>query len=80
METLPDGFEYVSLSSTLDDDDAAVRVDGQTVRFTLFRGIREFDYTVTAPDTVTATTSYDFMGTLRDSKTKRTTTLVAVLL
>ena len=61
-ETLPDGFEYVS--STLED--AAVRVDGQTVRFTL-QGDSEFDYTVTAPDTVTATTNYDFMGTLRDS-------------
>ena len=61
METLPDGFAYVS--STLED--AAVSVVGQTVKFTLF-GDSEFDYTVTAPDTVTATTNYDFMGSLRD--------------
>ena len=65
-ETLPDGFEYVS--STLED--AAVRVDGTDRQVHPLQGVSEFDYTVTAPDTVTATTNYDFMGTLRDSKTR----------
>ena len=63
-EMLPDGFEYVS--SPLDDEDQVeVSDNGQTVTFTLL-GDTEFTYTVTAPATVTATTPYDFMGTLRD--------------
>ena len=60
-ETLPEGFRYVS--STLDDEE--VRVNGQTVEFTLLASDL-FTYTVTAPDTVTATMVHSFTGTLRD--------------
>ena len=64
-EMLPNGFDYVS--STLDDDAyVSVSEDGQTVKFTLQGPDKEFTYTVTAPDTVTATTTYNFRGMLRD--------------
>ena len=44
VETLPDGFTFVSSSL----DDAQVSSEGQTVRFTLL-GDASFDYTVTVP-------------------------------
>ena len=63
-ETLPEGFDYVS--SNLDDEE--VSVNGQTVRFTLQGADVGFTYTVTAPDTVTATMAHSFTGTLRDDE------------
>ena len=64
-EMLPNGFDYVS--STLDDDAyVSVSEDGRTVKFTLQGADQRFNYTVTAPDTVTATTTYNFRGMLRD--------------
>ena len=65
-ETLPEGFDYVSVSGDLDDDDVAVT--GQMVRFTLLGGDETFSYTVTAPDTVTATMAHSFTGMLRDDE------------
>ena len=44
VETLPDGFTFVSSSL----DEAQVSSEGQTVRFTLL-GDASFDYTVTVP-------------------------------
>ena len=62
-ETLPPDFDYVTSSL----DDAEVSVTGQTVRFTLQGANVGFTYTVTAPDTVTATMVHEFDGMLRDS-------------
>ena len=62
-EILPAGFDYDS--STLDDEE--VDVNGQTVKFTLQGSDLQFEYTVTAPDPLTMTTTYNFTGTLRDS-------------
>ena len=57
METLPDGFSY--LSSSL----SGVEVVGQTATFTLL-GATEFTYTVTASS---IDRSYSFSGVLRNS-------------
>ena len=59
VETLPDGFSYVS--SNLQD--AAVAVEGQTVRFTLI-GDESVTYTVAA---ATVEGSYAFSGILKDA-------------
>ena len=61
-ETLPSGFTYVEGSSSLDD--AQTLVSGQQIRFTLQGEDVTVTYTATAP---TATGSYTFSGTLRDS-------------
>jgi len=61
VETLPEGFAFVSSSYPADQ----TSVDGSTLRFTLIgEGTAEFTYTVTAP---TAEGSYRFEGTLRDA-------------
>lgn len=54
-ETLPEGFVY--LSSSLDD--AAVSVDGQTVRFAIIGDSAAFTYTVRAPSEAA---EYSFAG------------------
>ena len=58
-DTIPEGFEYVSSTSTGASFDSATR----TISFTLVDEAT-FGYTVTAPD---AARSYTFSGTLRDS-------------
>ncbi|MCY4581708.1 MAG: hypothetical protein OXE50_02745 [Chloroflexi bacterium] len=61
VETLPEGFAYVSSSHPADQ----IRVDGGTLRFTLLgEGPAELTYTLTAPPTKG---SYRFDGTLRDA-------------
>ena len=60
-ETLPDGFSYVLLSSTLDTDDTQVRISGQEVTFVLIGGDVSFTYEVTASTTAG---SYSFSGQL----------------
>ena len=52
-ETLPDGFSYVRLSSSLDTDDSQVRIsgDGKEVTFVLIGRNIEFTYKVTASTT-----------------------------
>ena len=68
IETLPDGFTYVSTGGV---DAAAVdaSADGQVVTFTLFDDKTPpdttFEYTVMAPDQ--AGVDHQFMGYLRDS-------------
>ena len=59
-ETLPEGFVY--LSSSLDD--AAVVVDGQTVKFAIIGDSANFTYTVRAPD---AAAEYSFAGIVTSS-------------
>ena len=58
METLPDGFAYVSS----DLPDSQVMESGQEVTFTLI-GEESFTYTVTASSVAG---DYSFSGTLRD--------------
>ena len=58
VETLPDGFSYVS--TTLESEPA---IDGQDVTFALF-GEDSFSYTVRAPDTLGAHT---FDGVVKDN-------------
>ena len=60
-ETLPDGFSYVPLSSSLDTDDSQVRDNGQEVTFVLIGEDVEFTYEVTASTTAG---SYSFSGQL----------------
>ena len=59
VETLPSGFSYEGS----DLSDAAVKVEGQTVAFTLL-GDERFTYTVAAPS---AEGVYAFSGVLRDA-------------
>lgn len=59
-ETLPEGFVY--LSSSLDD--AAVSVDGQTVRFAIIGDEANFTYTVRAP---VAAGEFSFTGFVTSS-------------
>ncbi len=61
VETLPPGFSYVEDSIT--PSDIRVKVDGQTVRFTLQGSYEAFTYTVTVSDTAD---EYNFTGYLRD--------------
>ena len=58
QETLPEGFTFVATSL----DAATVKVEGQTVTFTLL-GVELVTYTVAAP---TAEGQYDFSGFLFD--------------
>ena len=59
METMPAGFDYVSVSPA----DTRVSQSGQTLTFTFVGGNQTFTYTVTAPDTEG---SYSFSGSLED--------------
>ena len=59
IETIPAGFDYVSVSP----DDTRVNEDGQVVTFTFVGGDQTFTYTLTAPDTEG---SYSFSGSLED--------------
>ena len=61
-ETLPEGFAYKAMSSSLDDNQ--VMVDGQTVQFTLIGGSESITYIVTASS---VEGSHTFSGVLRDS-------------
>ena len=61
IETLPDGFSYVPLSSNLETDDSQVRISGQEVTFVLIGGDESFTYEVTASTTAG---SYSFSGQL----------------
>ena len=61
VETLPDGFSYVS--SSLQDD---AILEGQIITFTL-TGEETFTYTVMAPATSTAEGAHPFAGVLHDS-------------
>ena len=61
VETLPDGFSYVSSSLQ-----SAAMLEGQAVTFTL-AGEEAFTYTVIAPATSTGEGAHPFAGTLRDS-------------
>ena len=60
-ETLPTGFSYMGVDSSLDSSQVT-ELDGNQVRFTLL-GETSFTYTVTASETVG---TYSFSGTLRD--------------
>ena len=60
-ETLPDGFSYVPLSSSLDTDDSQVKISGQEVTFVLIGGDVSFTYRVTTSRTAG---SYNFSGQL----------------
>ena len=60
METLPEGFAY--LSSTLSE--TAVSVDGQTVTFAIIGDSATFTYTVRAPNVAD---EYSFTGTVTSS-------------
>ena len=60
-ETLPGGFTYVPLSSSLDTDDIQVKISGQDVTFVLIGGDVSFTYEVTASTTAR---SYSFSGQL----------------
>ena len=60
-ETLPDGFSYVPLSSSLDTDDSQVRISGQEVIFVLIGGNVSLTYEVTASTTAGP---YSFSGQL----------------
>ena len=64
METLPDGFTYISCHSCTIDD---IRVEqvGNTVKFTFLGDSASFTYTVKAP-TVDTTTIYTFQGVVKD--------------
>ena len=68
VETLPDGFTYVS-SGGVDAAAVSASVDGQVVTFTLFDDKTPpkttFEYTVMAPDQ--PGTGHQFTGYLRDS-------------
>ena len=61
-ETLPGGFSYVPLSSSLDTDDSQVRISGQEVTFVLIGGDVSFTYEVTTSDTEPP--PYTFSGQL----------------
>lgn len=61
VETLPDGFTYVT--STLDP--GSVEIVRNAVKFTLLAGEGDFTYTVTAPSTEG---TYTFSGTLKDEE------------
>ena len=61
-ETLPDGFSYVRLSSSLDTDDSQVRISGQEVTFVLIGREESFTYEVTTSDTEPP--PYTFSGQL----------------
>ena len=61
VETLPDGFRYVS--SSLQSD---AMLEGQAVTFTL-TGEETFTYTVIAPATSTDEGAHPFTGVLHDS-------------
>ena len=61
-ETLPDGFSYVRLSSSLDTDDSQVRISGQEVTFVLIGRDVSFTYEVTTSDTEPP--PYTFSGQL----------------
>jgi hypothetical protein len=50
-ETLPDEFSYVPLSSSLDDDDSQVIINGREVQFVLIGEDVSFTYEVTASPT-----------------------------
>jgi hypothetical protein len=63
VETLPDGFIYVSTDDSTDHDD--VVQNGQMLSFSLV-GEESFYYIVTAPSPSTAR-DYTFRGTLTDS-------------
>ena len=60
-ETLPDGFSYVPLSSSLETDDSQVRISGQEVTFVLIGENESFTYRVTVSRTAR---SYNFSGQL----------------
>jgi hypothetical protein len=60
VETLPDGFTYISCTP----GDVGVEQVGHTIKFT-FLGSASFAYRVSAP-TVAATTTYTFRGTVKD--------------
>ena len=62
VETLPEGFEYVSTS--LSDTAVETSADGRTITFTLI-GDETFTYTVMASD---ANGQYSFSGVLMDSQ------------
>jgi hypothetical protein len=70
VETLPDGFIYVSTDDSTDHDD--VVQNGQMLSFSLV-GEESFYYIVTAPSPSTAR-DYTFRGTLTDSDRRRGTT------
>ena len=61
-ETLPDGFRYVPLSSSLDTDDTQVKDNGQEVTFVLIGRDESFTYEVTTSDTEPP--PYTFSGQL----------------
>ena len=61
-ETLPEGFAYKAMSSSLDDNQ--VMVDGQTVQFTLIGGSGSVTYIVTASS---VEGSHTFSGVLTNS-------------
>ena len=62
IETLPDGFTYVSQ----DGADRAVELDNGDIRFTLQGADKSFSYVVTASDTEA---TYSFSGNLIDDDT-----------
>ena len=61
-ETLPAGFAYKPLSSSINDDDF-VRITGQEARFTILGTPQSLTYIVTAS---TVETSHEFSGTFLD--------------
>ena len=61
-ETLPPGFAYKPLSSSINDDDF-VRITGQEARFTILGTPQSLTYVVTAS---TVEASYEFSGTFLD--------------
>ncbi len=66
-ETLPEGFTYEAGSSSLPE--AAVGVDGQTVRFVFLGDGEDFTYTAVAPMTTEGT--FSFSGVVTDSNGDR---------
>ena len=65
-ETLPDGFTYVE--GSVAPSDVRVRVDGQTVNFTLLGGDGSFTYRVAVSDVAG---DYTFTGTVADAERER---------
>jgi len=61
VETLPDGFTYISCTP----DDIGVKQVGNTVKFTFLGDSASFTYRVKAP-AVDTTTTYTFQGIVKD--------------